>query len=122
MGTAAGRDGGPVVAACGGARPKRGARTGAGAEVPDERLPGRLLRPEPASGVTEPSSEQVDVEHGGTVALLVIGEEIEEQCPDPALAEAGRHKLVTGTAPASTPPLRDRTHPPPPLLNHDTPV
>src|ERR1017187_708620 len=64
-------------------------------------MPGRRLHPEPAGGVGEPSGQQPDVEDGGTVALLVIGEQVEEQRAEPGLAEGGRPQAGPG-APATS--------------------
>ena len=84
-----------------GGGPQGGRGPGAGAEVADRQVADVGLGAQPAGDVGEPAGEQVDVEHVGPVALLVGGEQVEEQRAKPGLVEHAGDVAVAGAVAAA---------------------
>ncbi|HET9128525.1 MAG TPA: hypothetical protein VFN73_10625 [Propionibacteriaceae bacterium] len=96
----AGHDGGDRAVRLG-RRPQRGRRAGARAEVaePHQRQAG--LPVQPPGGGREPLGQQPDVEDVRAVALLLGGEQVEEEGAEAGRAEDVRDEPVAGAEPAA---------------------
>jgi hypothetical protein len=96
VGTPAARDDRRYLMAEVGGGDQRGGGTGAGAEVTERQLTGLGLAAKPAGGGRQSPAKQGDVEHVGSVALLLGGEQIEQERREPVVVQRLGDLAVAG--------------------------
>ena len=91
--------------------PQRGCRAGARAEQPDREPAGLRVTAYEPHRVPEAFGEEIDVEPGLVVLVLLRREQIEEQGGEAGAAQLGRDELVARRVAAGAAPMREDDDP-----------